>query len=36
MKNAAFYAYLRTRGSGVFGSSLSQAQVDGINCKYRG
>lgn len=27
---AAFYAHLRKRDSGIFGTSLSQAQVDGI------
>lgn len=31
MDNAKFFAGLRVRGSGVFGTSLSQAQVDGIN-----
>jgi putative chitinase len=30
VKKAAFYAALRARKSGVFGTSLSQAQVDGI------
>lgn len=31
MNRAAFFAALRARNSGVFGTSLSQAQVDGIN-----
>lgn len=31
MSRAAFFAALRSRNSGVFGTSLSQAQVDGIN-----
>lgn len=31
MENAKFFAGLRARGSGVFGTSLSQAQVNGIN-----
>ena len=31
INEAAFYASLRARGSGVFGTSLSQGQVDGIN-----
>lgn len=31
MSRQAFFAYLRKRNSGVFGTSLSQAQVDGIN-----
>ncbi|OOY15060.1 hypothetical protein [Thioclava sp. DLFJ4-1] len=30
MNKKAFYASLRTRGSGVFGTSLTQGQVDGI------
>lgn len=30
MDRAAFYAALRQRGSGVFGTALSQGQVDGI------
>lgn len=30
MNKAAFYAALRQRGSGVFGTSLSQGQVDGM------
>ena len=30
MNRAAFYAALRRRSSGVFGTSLSQAQVDGM------
>jgi hypothetical protein len=30
MNRAAFYAYLRRRDSGVFGTSLSKKQVDGI------
>jgi hypothetical protein len=31
MDRAAFFTSLRARSSGVFGSSLSQGQVDGIN-----
>lgn len=31
MNNQRFFAGLRVRGSGVFSTSLSQAQVDGIN-----
>lgn len=31
MDLAKFFAGLRSRGSGVFGTSISQAQVDGIN-----
>ena len=31
MNRKAFFAHLRSRSSGVFGTSLSQAQVDGIN-----
>lgn len=31
MNRAAFFAHLRRRDSGIFGTSLSQAQVDGIN-----
>ncbi|ANK73723.1 hypothetical protein FA04_14505 [Ensifer adhaerens] len=31
MNRAAFYAALRGRTSGVFGTSLSQKQVDGVN-----
>lgn len=31
MNREAFFAALRRRGSGVFGTSLSQRQVDGIN-----
>lgn len=31
MDNAKFFASLRARNSGVFGTSLSQSQVDGIN-----
>lgn len=31
MNHAAFFAALRRRDSGVFGTSLSQRQVDGIN-----
>lgn len=31
MNHASFYASLRSRDSGVFGTSLSQRQVDGIN-----
>lgn len=30
MNKKAFYASLRTRGSGVFGTSLTQGQVDGV------
>jgi hypothetical protein len=30
MNRAAFYAHLRRRDSGLFGTSLTQAQVDGI------
>ena len=31
MNHAKFFAGLRARGSGVFGTSLSQGQVDGLN-----
>ena len=31
MDRGAFFAHLRKRDSGVFGTSLSQGQVDGIN-----
>lgn len=31
MNDAAFFAALRRRNSGVFGTSLSQGQVDGLN-----
>src|SRR5690606_32100808 len=31
MDLAKFFAGLRSRGSGIFGTSLSQAQVNGIN-----
>lgn len=31
MDHAEFFASLRTRGSGAFGTRLSQGQVDGIN-----
>lgn len=31
MNRSVFYAALRRRGSGVFGTSLSQKQVDGVN-----
>jgi hypothetical protein len=31
MDHTAFYAYLRKKSSGVFGTRLSQPQVDGIN-----
>lgn len=31
MNNQRFFAGLRSRNSGVFGTSISQAQVDGIN-----
>lgn len=31
MDRAKFFAALRSRGSGVFGTSLSQSQVDGVN-----
>ena len=31
MNRSAFYAALRRRSSGVFGTSLSQKQVDGLN-----
>ena len=30
MNREAFYASLRARGSGVFGTSLTQGQVDGL------
>lgn len=30
MNRSAFYAHLRKRGSGVFGTSLSQRQVEGV------
>ncbi|MDX5370202.1 MAG: hypothetical protein LPL29_12590, partial [Alphaproteobacteria bacterium] len=30
MNRAKFYAYLRQRNSGVFGTSLSQKQVEGM------
>ncbi len=30
MNRAAFYTYLRRRESGVFGTSLSQGQVEGM------
>ena len=39
MNNSAFYAYLRKRQSGVFGTRLTEGQVAGINlilseCRY--